>query len=626
MKKLNLRVLSTLGSTVGGANTKVVTGHGTYCQQVGHNWVITVAINQNMTEQDMLLVDGYIDHECGHVRFTDWDVVKASYAAGSTVKHLTNILEDIRIEALIGLRYKGAAINLNRMVQKLCEGGDMWSMPSQGMGLTSLVSCFYLYGGRYHLLKQLAMKERSELAFSLLQGRVSPELHAKFVEGFVRLSKISSSQGALVLALDIVDWLNEAKEEEQQQKEQQQQQQQQQQQSDSEESEDEGDGADGDADGDAEGDDAEGETDGDAEGDDAEGDTDGDAQGDADSKSDGDAQGDADGESDDDAQGDADGESNGDAQGDAQGEADGDASGDTDSLNGTGNGPSEGDTPDRNWFDDCGDEIMPEDICSGVAKRMNARFEETYEPGTLDPFVDSMVLTRYMTPNKCQYEINQRAVQSAQTSLKKWCASFTTSKTTARTSGSKLNGRRLAGIPAGNLRVFEHSTRAKTPSAAVQIMLDTSGSMWPVTHQPAGVACASLVKALQGLKDFAVSVIQFNDDANLVHDWETRGQLSQLSWPNGCTETAQATFAAMGNLAHRKEDTKIVFILTDGYGDLRDVVPAAQEHGCVICAIRFGDGNEMLHGLAPELQPFCADLEHLPEMFAEVLQMVMGRK
>ena len=118
-KKLNLGVLSTLGSTIGGANTKVVIGSSTYCTKRGSSWLMSVALNQYMTERDLNLVHGYIDHESGHIRFTEWSAIADSFAKGESVRHMTNVLEDIRIEGLIGKRYKGSAMNLHRMVSTL---------------------------------------------------------------------------------------------------------------------------------------------------------------------------------------------------------------------------------------------------------------------------------------------------------------------------------------------------------------------------------------------------------------------------------------------------------------------------------------------------------------------------
>ena len=558
---LNLRVLSTLGSTIGGANTKVILGSQTYCtKDVNGNWVISVAINQNMTERDMQLVNGYIDHEAAHVRFTDMEEFRKAFSHGEQVRHFCNSIEDIRIEGLISQHYPGAALNLNRTATKLCEDDRFWAMPTPEMGLYSLVSCFVLYGGRYHYLKQLALAERCESAFGLLKQRVSTALFSEFANCFMQMRKVSSTKEALALAIAINDLLKQAVDEEQQKQEQ-------------EKEQENGGSGDGDAD-----------DSGDA------GDGDADESGEA-----------------------------GDGEPDESGEA---------VQNGAGS--SRGKDQDL-WHDEVGNEIVPADICEGLAEKLQELFESTLVPGQEDPFMSALQMYRMISQVPCAYPVNTRAVQAVQLALNKWCLSFTNTKQTTQRSGSRLNTRQLAGVPAGNFRVFDRTQHARTPSAAVQVLLDASGSMTSMNNNRqipqvmAGSACASLVKALQGLKSFAVSVMQFNESVALVHDWETRGSLGFLRSPVGGTETSGACYTAMSNLITRKEDTKILFILTDGDGDLSQVLPYAEQNGVTICAIRFGREFDVLTGLDPSLQPFCTDLDTLHEMFTDVLMKAMGR-
>ncbi|HAT2580580.1 TPA: VWA domain-containing protein, partial [Aeromonas hydrophila] len=289
---------------------------------------------------------------------------------------------------------------------------------------------------------------------------------------------------------------------------------------------------------------------------------------------------------------------------------------------------------DRNlWFDENGRELVPADICEGLAKKLQSIFDASFNPLEGDPFQRTLAVYRPTTIEPCLFQADAKAVQSVQQVMNKWCLSFTQVKHSPRTAGHKLNTRRLASVPTGNLRVFDHATRSKTPAAAVQVLLDASGSMTSQTKElpygayaPSGIACASLVKALQGLRHFAVSVMQFNESINLAHDWDHKGPLSNLCYADGGTETVRACFTALGNLATRQESTKILFILTDGHGDLSRVLPVAEEYGVKICAIRFGtQGFRMLNALDPQLQPFCSDLEHLPEMFTDVLMRTMGK-
>lgn len=52
------------------------------------------------------MLRGFIDHECGHVRFTDFDVIDCC-PTGQVRHHVFNIFEDIRIERKMSHYYKG---------------------------------------------------------------------------------------------------------------------------------------------------------------------------------------------------------------------------------------------------------------------------------------------------------------------------------------------------------------------------------------------------------------------------------------------------------------------------------------------------------------------------------------
>lgn len=67
-----------------------------------------------------LLARGYIDHESAHIRFTDFSVKCSS----PMLKNLTNILEDIRIEKLMGAKYPGCRLNLKDLAEHLKEQGS----------------------------------------------------------------------------------------------------------------------------------------------------------------------------------------------------------------------------------------------------------------------------------------------------------------------------------------------------------------------------------------------------------------------------------------------------------------------------------------------------------------------
>jgi cobalamin biosynthesis protein CobT len=72
-------------------------------------------IPDNATEDFILAIQGFIDHEIGHVLDTDWTVVRESNLKGPTWNSWRNIFEDPRVEKCQQKRFPGSAYNLNRL-------------------------------------------------------------------------------------------------------------------------------------------------------------------------------------------------------------------------------------------------------------------------------------------------------------------------------------------------------------------------------------------------------------------------------------------------------------------------------------------------------------------------------
>ncbi|HON93717.1 MAG TPA: hypothetical protein PKZ07_19265 [Sedimentisphaerales bacterium] len=104
--------------------------------------LITLPILEDSIDND-LLVRGYLDHEVGHVRWTDFAVVR---------RKLTNILEDVRIELLQIKDYPGSAMNLDNLVTKIDQQGG-WD-PPEGANLRLVLGYWLLTRLRSRVLGQ----------------------------------------------------------------------------------------------------------------------------------------------------------------------------------------------------------------------------------------------------------------------------------------------------------------------------------------------------------------------------------------------------------------------------------------------------------------------------------------
>lgn len=129
------RVMSAVASGIASRyGVKVtVSGDGAYStvtpMQKGGRTVYVPEINipseiRKPTPEAMTLMRGYLDHEAAHVRWSDWEVV-AHTGTDRYLKHMLNVIEDVRVERLMGAAFGGARQNLHD-IAVLLFGGDRW--------------------------------------------------------------------------------------------------------------------------------------------------------------------------------------------------------------------------------------------------------------------------------------------------------------------------------------------------------------------------------------------------------------------------------------------------------------------------------------------------------------------
>lgn len=109
-----------------------------WCRKDKDGYVLQVPFSPHMTDEQWRYLRGFIDHECGHVKFTDffaYDGMKRRIVREYTDKYdmpdggrkflehfadtVINILEDVRIERLMGIDFPGSRTNLNHLSEHL---------------------------------------------------------------------------------------------------------------------------------------------------------------------------------------------------------------------------------------------------------------------------------------------------------------------------------------------------------------------------------------------------------------------------------------------------------------------------------------------------------------------------
>ncbi len=128
----------------------------------------------------LVLARGYLDHETGHVKHTDFTVPRGTGLEGS----LTNILEDIRVEQAMSRRYPGCRENLAALVHVLVAEGD-FKPPQPADPPAQVVQALVLYLGRARILGQQALAPlaaQAQAVFDQVFPGLRPQVEAVALE------------------------------------------------------------------------------------------------------------------------------------------------------------------------------------------------------------------------------------------------------------------------------------------------------------------------------------------------------------------------------------------------------------------------------------------------------------
>lgn len=168
-----------------------------WCRKDEDGYVLQVPFSPYMTDEQWRYLRGYIDHECGHVKFTDFqtytDLQKSVVAdclcykprASAYLKDflhkyadmVVNILEDVRIERLMGIDFPGSRTNLNKLSEYLFK--DCYSVSTMmGDGMTGkLYSLLFM---RVRSLINPALEESAQLLYDDMKADVQVDDYAEY--------------------------------------------------------------------------------------------------------------------------------------------------------------------------------------------------------------------------------------------------------------------------------------------------------------------------------------------------------------------------------------------------------------------------------------------------------------
>ncbi len=116
------------------------------------------------SEDKLIMVRGYIDHESAHIRWTQFD---------APIDTMTNVLEDVRIERKMGDLYPGSAENLAKLVVLLKEKKHAFSVPEDADGIGT-AALYVLTKLRSEILGQ-DLRQEAKQARSILGKHYTEE-------------------------------------------------------------------------------------------------------------------------------------------------------------------------------------------------------------------------------------------------------------------------------------------------------------------------------------------------------------------------------------------------------------------------------------------------------------------
>lgn len=437
-------------------------------------------------------VQGFIDHEIGHVLDTQYGALNKASSMGKVIRKLHNIVEDVFVESRQEKRFRGSGYNLNKTREFFLKKIVIPGLGDPNNRKALLINCACrAWGG------QEIMQRFMEDKWALLEG-VAEAVPDDFKK---EMQNIRDSEHALDLAIRLKSYLTSPPDDS------------------GDDPDKDGEGGSGGSDSDSKRDDKSKSKRGssekrggdpDDEGDDPDGsgpDGEGD---DSDDEDDGDSEGEDEGEGSPDG-GDSEGEGEGEGESDGSGE-DGDPSDDSDAASGgkeaEDGAPSGGESAAGSGAPPMSDkdlEDMP-DFDDSVASSIKDDFVGSVKPGKYMVFsrefdvIKPAARMRSESYDEEAVELEESVgdmVGAMQKGLERALASRSRSFWDGGRRSGVINGAALSRTAVGDDRVFRKRIDAIKQEVAVTLLIDASGSM----------SCGSRIKgAVQAAFAFAMTL------------------------------------------------------------------------------------------------------------------------
>lgn len=165
--------------------------------------------------------------------------------------------------------------------------------------------------------------------------------------------------------------------------------------------------------------------------------------------------------------------------------------------------------------------------------------------------------------------------------------------------GTRLDNHRLYRPAVGDARIFRHDIPGRTPDVEIMCLVDTSGSMYGDSISTVNQTVYAIVKATQNIRGCAVGVMSFNSIMESVKDMHTPVPPVRLTKmeANGGTFLGSALMRVLDCFTE-KARRHVVIILTDGMADdlpiLSSALDRAEQDAVEVYGLGIGDGGSYI--------------------------------
>lgn len=165
--------------------------------------------------------------------------------------------------------------------------------------------------------------------------------------------------------------------------------------------------------------------------------------------------------------------------------------------------------------------------------------------------------------------------------------------------GTRLDNHRLYRPAVGDARIFRHDIPGRTPDVEIMCLVDTSGSMYGDSISTVNQTAYAIVKATQNIRGCAVGIMSFNTTMESVKDMHTSVPPVRLTRmeANGSTYLGSALMRVLDCFTE-KARRHVVIILTDGMTDdlpiLSSALDRAEQNAVEVYGLGIGNGGSYI--------------------------------